>query len=76
MTGKRNRRVRLVPKEVADIEPIIRGGRQTRLQHIEEVAFGPQDSETGAASTEAAIEAIVRSLERDGELTRRSLWTS
>ena len=56
--------MRLVPKGVADIDPIIRWVIELRLQHIEEVAFGPQ---APGISTEAAKEAILRSLGRDGK---------
>ena len=65
MTGKKNRRVKLIPKKVADMDPIIRWGIETHLHLIEEVACGSEAPGTGAPDMEKAAERIVQSLGTD-----------
>ena len=65
MTGKRGRRVKLLPKVLADVVPIIRWTIEVRLQLIEEVACGSQAYGTGAPGKEEAMKRILRSLGRD-----------
>ena len=65
MSGRKNRRVKVIPKKAADMAPIIRWGIRWHLQLIEEVACGPQASGTGAPGMEEAAERILRSLGTD-----------
>ena len=65
VTGKKARRLKLLPKVVADVIPIIRWGIEIRLQLIEEVACGSQASGTGAPGKEDAMKRILRSLGTD-----------
>ena len=65
MTGRKNRRVNLIPKRPDDMDPIIRWGIRTHLHLIEEVACGSETSGTGAPDMEEAAERIVESLGTD-----------
>ncbi len=65
MTASGPRRVKLLPKAVADVVPIIRWSIEIRLQLIEEVACGSQASGTGAPGMEQAMKRILWSLGTD-----------
>ena len=65
MTGKRNRRVRVLPRKVDDVDLIFRWAVEARLRHIEEIARGLDVSGTDALSAEAAFDGILRSMGRD-----------
>ena len=65
MTGKRNRRVRVLPKKLDDVDPIIRRAVDARLRHIEEIARGLDVSGTDELSAEAAFAGILQSMGSD-----------
>ena len=65
MTGRKGRRVKSLPRVVADVDPVIRSHMEMRLRYIEEVACGSQVSGTGALGKEEATKGILRSLGGD-----------
>ena len=65
MTGKSNRRMRVFPKKVDDVDPIIRWAVEARLRHIEEIVCGRDASGTDALSAEAAFAGILGSMGSD-----------
>ena len=65
MTASGPRRVKLLPKVLADVVPIIRWTIEVRLQLIAEVACGLQASGTIAPGKEQAMKRILWSLGTD-----------
>ena len=65
MTGKSNQRVSVRPKEVDDVDPIIRRAVDAHQRHIREIACGLDVSGTGALSAEAAFDGILQSMGSD-----------
>ena len=65
MTGKKDRRVKLIPQEPADMDSIVPWGIDRYLDLIEEIPCGPQVSGTGALDMEEAADRILRSLGTD-----------
>ena len=66
MTGRSDSaKVKLLPKVLADVIPILQWAIKLRMQLIEEVACGFQVSPTGAPSLEEAEQDILQSLGRD-----------
>ena len=73
MTESRGRRVKLLPKVLADVVPIIRWTIEVRLQLIAEVACGLQASGTIAPGKEQAMKRILQSLGTDWKADQEAI---
>ena len=73
MTRKKKPRVKLLPKRVTDVDPIIRWGIRTRLKLIEEVACGPQASVTGAPGMDEGMKGFLQLLGRDWKANEEAI---
>ena len=56
--------MKLLPEDVAELDPNIRWSIAIRLQILEEIVLGPEDSGTGEPSMEEAEERMRRAVER------------
>jgi hypothetical protein len=76
MTTRRGRRLQLLPRVVADVDPIILWHLETRLRLIEEIASGRRVPETGAPGGEEAMRALIRSMGRDWKAEEKDILAS
>ena len=73
VTGKKDRRAKLIPKKPADMDTIVPWGIDRYLDLIEEVVFDPQVSGTDAPNMEEAAERLLRSLGTDGKASEEAI---
>ena len=73
VTESRGRRVKLLPKVLADVVPIIRWTIEVRLQLIAELACGLQASGTIAPGKEQAMKGILQSLGTDWKADQEAI---
>ena len=68
--------MQLLPRVVADVDPIILWHLETRLRLIEEIASGRRVPETGAPGGEEAKRALIRSMGRDWKAEEKDILAS
>lgn len=73
MTARTGRRLQLLPRVVADVDPTILWHLKVRLRLIEEIASGRWISVTDAPGREEAMRALIRSLGRDWKAEEKDI---